>query len=186
MRSLSDTWPRRRQTTPAFAGAGRALTPSVLLRGERVKRDGALLGIRYDRPAPTGIGTAMAITLLLSATVVGALRGGQYQAFVRAEGGLGDFVARELGFGVQAITMTGQSRLTPREVLEIAGISPRTSMPFFDADAARERLEKIPLIKQASVRKLYPDRIVIDMIERTPAALWQKNGEVKRFRPTAR
>ena len=52
-------------------------------------------------------------------------------------------------------------------------------MPFFDVDSARARLEKTPLIKQASVRKLYPGQIVIDMVERTPAALWQKNGEIK-------
>ena len=29
------------------------------------------------------------------------------------------------------------------------------------------------------MRKLYPDRIVIDIVERTPAALWQKDGEVR-------
>ena len=28
------------------------------------------------------------------------------------------------------------------------------------------------------MRKLYPNRLVIDIVERTPVALWQKDGEV--------
>ena len=34
------------------------------------------------------------------------------------------------------------------------------------------------MVKQASVRKLYPNRIVIDIVERTPYAVWQKDGDV--------
>ena len=37
----------------------------------------------------------------------------------------------------------------------------------------------MPLVKQASVRKLYPGQIVIELIERQPAGLWQKDGEVR-------
>ena len=44
---------------------------------------------------------------------------------------------------------------------------------------ARQRLEADPLVKEASVRKLYPNRLVIDIVERTPVALWQKDGEVR-------
>jgi cell division protein FtsQ len=179
LRSLSDSSTWRRQADPALAGAARGPAATVLLRGERLRRDLSFLGLRIDRPAPGGLGAAMAIALLLATAAVGAVRGGHYQAFVEAEGGLGDYLARAFGLGVRAITLSGQSRLTPREVLEIAGISPKSSMPFFDVDAARARLEKMPLIKQASVRKLYPDQIVIDMVERTPAALWQMKGEIK-------
>ena len=178
---LRDSWFGRRQAEHALAGvgAGRAAPRPVLLRGERARLDASFLGVRIDKPAPRGLGTGLALALLVAAAGVGAVRGGQYQAFVQAEGGVGDFLARSFGFGVQAITMTGQSRLTPREVLEIAGINPKSSIPFFDVDAARDRLEKNPLVAQASLRKLYPNRIVIDMIERTPAALWQTNGEIK-------
>jgi len=182
LRSLSDTWPWRRNAEPAFAGAsvaGRPGAPAVLLRGERARREASILGLRIDRPAPRGLGVALSAALLLAAGAYGAVHGGQYQAFVRSEGGAGDFLARTFGFGVQAVTMTGQSRLTPREVLDLAGISPKSSMPFFDVDAARERLEKTPLVKQASVRKLYPGQIVIELVERTPAALWQRDGEIK-------
>ncbi len=80
----------------------------------------------------------------------------------------------------QAITMTGQSRLTPDEVLEIAGISPRNSMPFFDVDAAREpaRKDAARSSRRASASSI-PARSSSSLVERTPAALWQKNGEIK-------
>jgi cell division protein FtsQ len=42
----------------------------------------------------------------------------------------------------------------------------------------RERLERVPLIKSASVRKLYPNELVIGLTEREPYALWQNNGEL--------
>jgi cell division protein FtsQ len=99
--------------------------------------------------------------------------------FVANEGGIGDFFARGLGLGIEVVTLSGQSRLTESEILAIAGVTPRDSVPFFDVEAAREKLEATPLIKQASVRKLYPSRLVIDLVERTPAALWQRDGEVR-------
>src|SRR5262249_49593097 len=116
--------------------------------------------------------------LLLAAFVCGVLRGGQYQAFVAAEGGVGDFIARGVGLDVKAITITGLNRLGERGVLDLAGISPKSSSLFFDVDAALTRLEKAPLVASASVRKLYPGRVFIDIVERSPAALWQRDGEV--------
>ena len=35
-----------------------------------------------------------------------------------------------------------------------------------------------PLVRDASVRKLYPDRLLIDLTERAPFAIWQKDGVV--------
>ncbi len=125
------------------------------------------------------MGLALAIALLLGVTAIGATRGGQYQAFVARDGGIGDFVARALGFAVKEVTISGEAQLTEPEILALAGVSPKNSLPFFDAVRARKNLEALPLVKQASVRKLYPDRIVIEIVERTPVALWQKDGEVR-------
>jgi cell division protein FtsQ len=51
-------------------------------------------------------------------------------------------------------------------------------LPFFDVTQAKARLEADPLVKQASVRKLYPNQVVIDIVERTPYAVWQRDGDV--------
>ena len=91
---------------------------------------------------------------------------------------LGDFIARTVGLGVNEVTLSGIARLDEHEVLALAGISPKSSIPFLDVDAARARLEKAPLVASASGRKLYPNRVIIDIVERAPAALWQTDGDV--------
>jgi cell division protein FtsQ len=164
---------------PALGIARRAPAPArVLLRGERTRRGPARWSLALLRPAPRGVGLVLACALLMGAGALGALRGGEYHDFVAREGGIGDYVARSLGFGVAAVTISGQSQIPEREILARVGVSATSSLPFFDAAEARKALEALPLIKQASVRKLYPDRIVIDIVERTPTALWQKDGEV--------
>jgi len=177
VRSLNATLGSNRPAAAVFVAA--ATPPSVLLRGERARRDAFWARLRFDRPAPGGMGLAFTALLLATVFVVGAWRGGQYQIFVAQNGSIGDFVARELGFAIRAVTISGYSDLHESDVLAVAGISPKESLPFFDAGAARARLEAVPLVKQASVRKLYPGQIVIDIVERTPAAVWQKEGQVK-------
>jgi len=178
VRSLSETLRLRPAPPPAFAGPSGAPV-RVLLAGERAARGSMGWRLWRDRPAPRGLGVVLAIGLLVGAAALGAARGGQYQAFVAREGGIGDFVARSFGFAIKVVTISGESQLTEPEILALAGVSAKDSLPFFDAARARENLEALPLIKQASVRKLYPDRIVIEIVERTPAALWQKDGEVR-------
>src|SRR5262249_48632428 len=54
----------------------------------------------------------------------------------------------------------------------------RTSLLFLDVDDARGRLQASPWIAEASVRKLYPGRLQIEISEREAFALWQKDGKV--------
>jgi cell division protein FtsQ len=37
----------------------------------------------------------------------------------------------------------------------------------------------LPLVKNANVRKFFPDRLVIEITERQPFGLWQKDGSVQ-------
>ncbi|MFC6049425.1 cell division protein FtsQ/DivIB, partial [Methylobacterium hispanicum] len=103
---------------------------------------------------------------------------GRYDAFVAEQGRPLDIAARIAGFGVERVTISGISRMYEREVLTAAGIDWRSSVPFLDVAEVREKLLRVPLIASASVRKIYPNEIVITQVEREPAALWQKNGEV--------
>ena len=135
--------------------------------------------IPLDRPAPLGLEIALILAVLLVAAGLGAMRGGQLHAFAARHGGVDDFLARSLGFGVDIVTVSGATHMSEARILSIAGINSTTSVPFFDVAAARARLEADPLVKQASVRKLYPDRIVVDIVERTPYGIWQMDGRVR-------
>ena len=180
MRSLSETLGWGRSANPALAGfavdPGR---PRVLLRGERATRRSFRLRIPLERPPSIALEIALTLGILVAAAGVGAVRGGQYQAFAERHGGIEDIVARHLGFGVNVVTISGVTHLDEPRILSLAGISPKNSLPFFDVAGARTRLESDPLVKQASVRKLYPNQIIIDIVERTPYAVWQKDGELR-------
>jgi cell division protein FtsQ len=108
----------------------------------------------------------------------GAQVNGQYAAFVRDNGHPRDLVARALGFGVDAVTIAGQIELGEAQILQVAGVTPRQSLLFLDVDDMRKRLLALPLVKNVSVRKLFPDRLVIEVVERQPYGLWQKDGVV--------
>jgi cell division protein FtsQ len=108
----------------------------------------------------------------------GFVENGGYAALVASEGELYDIAARAAGFPISAVTITGQSRLSERELLDAARVGPRNSLPFLDATAVRERLTQVPLVKSARVMKLYPDRLVIAIEERQPSALWQRDGRI--------
>jgi len=110
--------------------------------------------------------------------LAGFVASGRYDSFVAEQGRPFDIAARVLGFGVERVTISGISRMYEREVLAAAGIDWRSSVPFLDVGTVREKLLRVPLIAQASVRKIYPNEIAITQVEREPAALWQKNGEL--------
>jgi cell division protein FtsQ len=140
-------------------------------RGERLLSRLALLG----RP---GVGTFATLALFGLVGAAGFVENGGYADLIAREGELYDIAARIAGFPISAVTITGQSRLSERELLDAAGVGPRNSLPFLDATAVRDRLKQAPLVKSARVMKLYPDRLVIAIEERQPSALWQRDGRV--------
>ena len=74
--------------------------------------------------------------------------------------------------------LTGEHEVGRNEILVLAGITERSSLLFLDAASMRTRLLANPWIADATVLKLYPDRLRIEIKERKPFALWQKDGRV--------
>jgi cell division protein FtsQ len=166
---------------PALAGLPLRPPPQkVLLRAERSARRGPLWRrIPLDRPPSIALEIALTLAVLLGAAFIGLSRGGHLDDFAARHGSVGDLIARKLGVGVDTVTVSGATHMNESRILSIAGISSLDSLPFFDVVAARAKLEHDPLVKQASVRKLYPNQIVVDIVERTPFGVWQKDGEVR-------
>lgn len=131
---------------------------------------------RFHWPRYGGI-TATAL-ILLSSIGFGIVRGDHTQVVVDALADVRDMGANAVGFRIAGVAMTGHKHLSRDEVLAIAGVSGRTSLLFFDAAAARARLKANPWVGDATVQKLYPDRLAIDITERVAFALWQKDGQV--------
>ncbi|MFC0220640.1 cell division protein FtsQ [Pseudochelatococcus lubricantis] len=130
------------------------------------------------RYMPRGSGTAMTIAFFTLVGVVGASYGGQMETFRATYGEPYDAFARAVGLGIDEVQISGMVELRESEVLAAAGITPLRSLAFLDAGEVRKRLELVPMIRQASVSKLYPDALAINIVEREPRALWQLNGEL--------
>ena len=146
--------------------------------GRHARRRGRS-GVTLEQRFPRLLGTALVSGALAAVALTGFVASGRYDAFVAAQGRPIDILARLAGFGVERVTISGISRMYEHEVLRAAGIDWRSSVPFLDVAEARERLLAEPLIATVSVRKLYPNEIVINQVEREPAALWQRNGEIR-------
>ena len=139
------------------------------------------LGLRHkilNRLAGPGTGACLSLSLLAAVGGYGAVKGGHYAAFVAAQGQPADLVAKALGFSIKSVTISGERELKEQDLLTLAGIGPRNSLLFLDVAKIRERLQQLPLVKEASVTKLYPDRLLIEIEERQPFALWQCDGKV--------
>ncbi|MFL6743723.1 MAG: cell division protein FtsQ/DivIB [Sphingomicrobium sp.] len=54
----------------------------------------------------------------------------------------------------------------------------RAPQPLVDVAAIRERLLQFGWVKDARVSRRLPDTLVIDIVERTPSALWQSKGQL--------
>lgn len=86
-------------------------------------------------------------------------------------------VAAHYGYAAQDIAVSGLSLYTPGDVLGALGIKPNDSLIGFSAPHARAVLEKVDWIRAARVRRIYPNRLEIDIVERRPFAIWQRDGE---------
>ncbi|WP_253388330.1 cell division protein FtsQ/DivIB [Methylorubrum extorquens] len=151
--------------------------PKILRRFSSARR--LRPAVPIEARVPRLAGTALVAGLAGTVALTGFVMSGRYDSFVAENGRPLDILARIAGFGVERVTITGLSRMYEREVLSTAGIDWRSSVPFVDVDGVRDRLLAEKLIASASVRKLYPNEIVINQVEREPAALWQQNGEIQ-------
>ncbi len=145
----------------------------------RARRAAARRAAFQRRGIPRGIGSLAALLILAGFAAGGFYAGGHYDRFRADYGSMQDIAARMLGMRIASVAVTGNSELSVDEVFAAASMPATTSLPFLDIRAVQERLKQVPLIAEASVTKLYPNRLAIDITERSPFALWQKDGQVR-------
>jgi len=56
------------------------------------------------------------------------------------------------------------------------GLESTRSLVNFDAEAARVRLEALPSIESATIRKIYPNSLIVELVEKQPVAIWTVDG----------
>ena len=87
-------------------------------------------------------------------------------------------VVGRAGFQVKKVEVVGADRIDRLKVYDIALAQKDRSMAALDLEGVRGDLMKYGWIKDARVSRRLPDTLVVDIVERTPAAIWQHNNRL--------
>ncbi len=144
----------------------------------RVLRRVTLPLARVSVRVPRYAGVIACLAFLFGVSAYGVIKGDHIPAIQAAIKDGGDAAANAAGMRIATVSLSGQRQVSREEIFAAAGVTDRSSLMFLDVADARARLEAIPWIAEATVRKLYPDRLQITITEREAFALWQQQGKV--------
>lgn len=99
--------------------------------------------------------------------------------------GLPGYVGREFaqaigraGFEVKRVEVTGIDRMERLTVYAVALDQHSMAMPLVDLEKVRSQLLQYGWIQDARVSRRLPDTLIVDIVERKPAAIWQHNAKL--------
>ncbi len=125
-----------------------------------------------------GLARAGAVGFLFSTIAYGLIDGGHITNPNSPLFNLRGKIAAEFGYAAQDIRIAGLKRERPAAVLNAIGVRPNDSLIGFDPRDAKAVLEKVDWVKNAEVRRIYPNQLEIDIVERVPYAIWQRDGDL--------
>ena len=86
------------------------------------------------------------------------------------------FLTNSSYFALKSLEISGNLRLTSREVLDIAGLYNGMNSLLISIDGVERKLVSSPWIKDVSVRRVLPDGIAICLEEREPR-FWMRHSD---------
>jgi len=128
--------------------------------------------VRLNEIEPPRFAATIATAMLFAAAgLYGGIQGGHTDQIVKA-------MTSRVGFAIDDVKITGNNETSEIDVLQQIGLDGWTSMVGFDVREARERVAELPWVESATVRKVYPATLEINIVEKKPFALWQQGSQV--------
>jgi cell division protein FtsQ len=122
---------------------------------------------RLRRRLIGGFGESLsAVALLVAAGVLSLLFIYTYSSFLSAP-----------YFEIKEISVRGLKELTEKDILAMAKIQPRSNILSVNTDAVAKRISANPWIKNIYIGRELPNRLVLEVRERTPVALVKQAGD---------
>lgn len=87
-------------------------------------------------------------------------------------------MAGRAGFAVAKIEVRGLERMDEMPVSTIAVKYVERSMLAVDLDRIRDEVMSLGWVKEARVTRRLPDALIVEVVERQPAAVWQNGGRL--------
>ena len=91
-----------------------------------------------------------------------------------------------VGFGLTQVSVTGHRYTLDSDIYDAIGFENAHTMLAFDARAAQDRIESLPWVERASIERVLPDRLEVRITERSPSAVWRRNGRFFLIDPSGR
>ncbi|SRR5687767_14373157 len=142
----------------------------------RKRRYSARLWYWGDMLAVRAVARALGCLFLFATIGYGLMQGNHFEAAGSQTHSLIGRIAPVFGYSAQTIRISGLKRQSPDKVLAALGIEPGSALFGFDANMAGELLQNIDWVERAKVRTVFPNILEIDIVEREPFALWQRDG----------
>lgn len=84
-------------------------------------------------------------------------------------------------FAIKEVVLEGGKHIQAQELANQAGITPRQNLLTFDLREARRRILQNPWVEGATVRRRFPDTVVMLVKEREPAGIVEVANSGQRF-----
>ena len=82
----------------------------------------------------------------------------------------------EAGLRVEEILVVGRHETSRGTLLDAVRLARGAPILAFDPEAAKRRIEALPWVRLATVRRMLPDTVLLGLVEREALALWQHKG----------
>lgn len=122
--------------------------------------------------------TAAVLGLLL-AVVHGTVEGGHLKGADGLSHRLPGKLAGLVGQAADDIEISGLEKHDSSLVLEAMQVRPGGPLLGFSPDEAKKRLEALDWVVSAAVRREFPNRLLVSLVERQPFAIWQIDGSFR-------
>lgn len=119
-----------------------------------------------------------ALAFLIATLSYGLMLGGHFDVRGGSLRALVDEGSAIIGLSAQQITVRGLREQSRETVLAAIAVEEGRSLVGFDAARARSSLEALDWVAHASVLRLFPNQLLVEVVERVPYALWQDRGEL--------
>lgn len=113
----------------------------------------------------------LSIVLLGSTGIYGAALGGHMPAVL-------DWTSEPFGFAIDRVEVSGNSETSQIDILQTVWMSGAATLPALDVVATQAAIEEMPWVESATVSKVYPDAVQVEIVEKRPYAVWQFGREL--------
>jgi cell division protein FtsQ len=130
---------------------------------------------RWLRPALVAAALLLAIAGLVGGGML-AWRAGLADDWLGGQSALARFLERRLDLRIRTVETIGRKRTAKADLTRTLAPLEGEYILTVDLDAVRKRLHALPWVRRASLRRLLPGTILVELEEYEPAAIWHAQG----------